>query len=86
MKGKCKLLLRWVTSFIICFLTIYVVVFVGGWKLFESGDPILIEIGTSIIFSIFLFAISEAYERQDQKIKKLEERIKNLETIIDDNK
>lgn len=83
---KCKLLLRLLASFIICFVIIYAVVFAGGWKLFESGDPILIEIGASMIGSLFLFVILEIFELQEQKIKKLEERIKNLETINNDNK
>ena len=43
MKDKIKLLLRWVGIFLLCLIVIYLFVFFGGWKLFESGDPILIE-------------------------------------------
>ena len=49
MKDKLKLLLRWAIIFLFCFIMIYLFVFFGGWKLFESGDPILIEIGVAFI-------------------------------------
>lgn len=55
MKKKAKMLLRWLGAFILCFLAIYLIVFLGGWKLFESGDPILMEIGAALVLSIFFF-------------------------------
>lgn len=81
MKKKAKMLLRYLGVFLLCFLTIYLIVFFGGWKLFESGDPILIEIGVAIILSIFLFAIIEVQTTHEKKIKDLEERVKQLEDI-----
>ena len=36
MKEKLKLILRFIGIFLICFITIYLVVFIGGWKLFEE--------------------------------------------------
>ena len=81
MKKKAKMLLRYLGVFLLCFLTIYLIVFFGGWKLFESGDPILIEIGVAFILSIFLFAIIEVQTIHEKKIKDLEERVKQLEDI-----
>ena len=82
MKKKAKMLLRWLGAFILCFLAIYLVVFLGGWKLFESGDPILMEIGAALVLSIFFFAINEVLTMHEKKIKDLEEHIKKLEDTI----
>ena len=81
MKNKAKMLLRWLGFFLLCFLTIYLIVFFGGYRFFESGDPILIEIGVAFILSIFLFAIIEVQKLHETKIKALEERVKQLEDI-----
>ncbi len=82
MKKKAKMLLRWLGAFILCFLAIYLIVFLGGWKLFESGDPILMEIGAALVLSIFFFAINEVLTVHEKKIKDLEEHIKKLEDTI----
>lgn len=82
MKKKAKMLLRWLGAFILCFLVIYLIVFLGGWKLFESGDPILMEIGASLVLSIFFFAINEVLSMHEKKIKDLEKHIKKLEETI----
>ena len=79
MKEKFKTMLRWFGWFVVCFLIIYLMVFVGGWKLFESGDPILMEVGAALILSIFIFPINETVTKLDKKVKTLEERIKKLE-------
>ena len=79
---KAKMLLRWLGVFLLCFLTIYLIVFFGGWKLFNSGDPILMEIGAAFILSILFFAINEVLTMHEKKIKDLEEHIKNLEDTI----
>lgn len=79
MKEKFKTMLRWFGWFVVCFLVIYLIVFVGGWKLFESGDPILVEVGAAVILSIFVFAGNEAATNLEKKVKILEERIKKLE-------
>lgn len=82
MKKKVKKLLRWFGAFILCFLTIYLIVFLGGWRLFESGDPILMEIGAALVLSIFFFAINEVLTMHEKKIKDLEAHIKKLEDAI----
>lgn len=82
MKKKAKMLLRWFGVFLLCFLAIYLICFFGGWKLFESGDPILMEIGAALILSIFLFAVNEVLTAHEQKITDLNARIKKLEDMI----
>ena len=62
-------------------MAIYLIVFLGGWKLFESGDPILMEIGAALVLSIFFFAINEVLTMHEKKIKDLEEHIKKLEFL-----
>lgn len=79
MKNKLKSLFKWIVIFILCFVVIYLIVFFGGWKLFESNDPILIEIGVALILSVFIFAINEVLIKQENKIKSLEQRISELE-------
>ena len=85
MKKKEKMLLRWLGAFILCFLAIYLIVFLGGWKLFESGNPILMEIGAALVLSIFIFAINEVLTMHEKKIKDLQEHIKKLEDTIAKN-
>lgn len=82
MKKNAKMLLRWLGVFLLCFLSIYLIVLFGGWKLFESGDPILMEIGAALVLSIFLFAINEVLRMHEKKIKDLEEQIKQLKDSI----
>lgn len=79
MKDKLKLLLKWEIIFLFCFITIYLLVFVGGWKLFESGDPILIEIGVAYILSFFVLLFIEMISLLEKRVKALEDRIKELE-------
>ena len=79
MKEKIKMILKWAVIFVICIMLIYLFVLVGGWKLFESGNPLLIEIGVALILSIFVFAFSETSNNLENKIKDLERRINELE-------
>ena len=92
MKEKILIFLRWICSFIGCFIVIYSIVFVGGWKLFERDtyiwanlyDIILIEIGASLILSVFVFVILEVMQMLYKRIEKLEkqiEELKNRDTI-----
>lgn len=79
MKNKAKTVLRFLGCFVLCFLVIYLIVLFGGWRFFESGDPILIEIGVAFIFSIFFFTFNEVIISQNNKIMELEKRVKALE-------
>ena len=79
MKNKIKIFLRWIAMFLLCFVMIYLFVFLGGWKLFESGDPVLIEVGIAFIMSFFMFIINEVVTGLEKRVKLLEERISKLE-------
>ena len=79
MKKTLKTIAKLIGIFLICFTVIYLCIFVGLWKLFESGDVILIEIGAAVILSIFVFGISEGVSSLEERIKHLEERIDELE-------
>ena len=79
MKGTLKILLKWAVWFVVCFAVIYLIVFFGGWKLFESDDPIMIEIGVAWILSVFVAIISEVVTGLEKRIKCLEEKLKELE-------
>lgn len=79
MKDKIKLILKWAVIFIICFVVIYLIVFFGGWKLFESGDPILVEVGVAFVLSFFVFVFNEIVTGLEKRVKSLEKRIEELE-------
>ena len=79
MKAKIKLLLKWVCIFVLCFVIIYLFVFLGGWKLFESGDSILIELGVALVLSFFVFIFNEIVTGLEKRVKSLEERLEKLE-------
>lgn len=79
MKDKIKSLLRWVATFLLCLVMIYLFVFLGGWKLFESGNPILIEVGVAFVLSFFVFTFNEVVTSLEKRVQSLEERINELE-------
>ena len=79
MKSKLKFFLRYLAVFAACFVIIYLIVFFGGAKLFESGDPILIELGAAWILSAFVSVLLWVCEAQSKRIDALEARIQTLE-------
>ena len=79
MKEKIKPLLRFIATFVITFFVVYLFVFFGGWKLFESGDPILIIVGVAFVLSFFIFFFMEIILAFEKKIERLEARIDELE-------
>ena len=79
MKNRLKAFLRWALTFVFCFVIIYLIIFIGGWKLFESGEPILMELGVALILSIFVFAANEIVTTLEKRIDSLEARIDELE-------
>ena len=79
MKKYWKAMLKWAVWFVICFVVIYLIMLFGGWKLFESKDPIFVEIGAALILSVFVSIINEVITGLEKRIKHLEEKIKELE-------
>lgn len=79
MKNKIKDVSVLIMCIIISFIFIYLFVFAGGWKLVESGDPILLEFAASIVVGFMIFIIFKITKYYDTKIKKLEKRIEELE-------
>lgn len=81
--SKLKYLLAWALCIIACFVIVFFSVFCGGWELFESGDPIKIEIGASVILGTIFFAtigiIYELEKQHEEKLEKLKKRIEELE-------
>ncbi|MBQ8574528.1 MAG: hypothetical protein IJ447_00590 [Clostridia bacterium] len=78
-----KTILRAIFWILITFIFIFTFVFFGGYKFFESQNPILIEFGVSIILGGLLFSVFEGgrkFEKHyDSKIAELEKRIEDLE-------
>lgn len=79
MKNKMKLLLKFLGVFLLCLIVIYLIMLFWGWKLIETGNPILIEVVFAAILSVFLYAFGEAVSVLEKRVKALEERIKKLE-------
>ncbi len=81
--GKLKYLIAWGLCILAWFVIIFLYVFCGGWELFESENPIKIELGVAVIvgtlFFIILDIIYELEKQHEEKIKKLEKRIEELE-------
>ena len=61
------------------FIAIYLLVFVGGWKLVEAGDIISIEIAVSVIVGFVVWIIFEVTKLIESKINALEKRVEELE-------
>ena len=80
MKNGHKIYLHWLVSTAICFIVIYIFIFIGGWKLAESGDPVLLEILAAIAMGSVFWVLYEVTSAQNLKIKKLEQRITALES------
>lgn len=79
MKSKLKNIAGFILSWVISFLVIYLFVFFGGHKLFESGDIILQELGVSFIVGFIIFLIFSLFKNNSDKISELEKRIEELE-------
>lgn len=79
MKNKMKMLLKFAGIFALCFVVIYLIMFFWGWKLIETGDPILMEVVCAVILSVFLCAFGEAVSALEKRVKSLEERLDKLE-------
>jgi cytosine/uracil/thiamine/allantoin permease len=78
---KLKFTLHFLICFVISFVCIYLIIFFGGWRLFESGDPILLEIAAAIVIGFVIWLIYELSAHFECKIKELEKRIEKLEKM-----
>lgn len=76
---KIKMLLHLLAAICLSFVLIYLFVFLGGWKLLESGNPILIELAAAIIMGFVFWALFEVTKSYEAKLKELERRIEALE-------
>ncbi|MBR2370471.1 MAG: hypothetical protein IKA82_00470 [Clostridia bacterium] len=83
-KQKVKIILHMPVCIVITFIFIYLTVFFGGWKLIESGDPILIEIAVSVIVGILLWIIYELSRYCEEKFDDLHKKIQELEKHIEE--
>ncbi len=84
MRDKIKILFKWLVTFALCFIILYLIMLFGGWKFFESGDPILIELGIAYVSSIFVFVFFEVVIKLEKRITYLEERVCELEKSSND--
>ena len=83
-KQTFKIALRMLLCVIISFVVIYLIVFFGGWKLIESGNPILIEIAVSFIVGILLGIIVEFSIYCESRFNQMSNKIKELENCIEE--
>ena len=83
-KQPIKVALRMLLCWIISFVVIYLLVFFGGWKLIESGNPILMEIAVSFIVGILLGIIVELSKYCETEFNKMASQIRKLESQIEE--
>ena len=79
MPSKPKLILHWVICTAISFIGIYLFVLLGGWRLFQSGDPIMLEIAAALVVGFLIWIVFEAHRYHESKITQLEKRVAELE-------
>lgn len=79
MKDKLKMILKILIAWVISFLIIYLFVFLGGFRLLESDDIILKEIGVSFVVGLVITFVCELFMANRSRIEELEKRIEALE-------
>ncbi len=79
MKSKLKDLISLIITIAVVFAFIYLFVFSGGWKLFESDDPIAAEVGISVIIGAIVWVLIKLCTVLSSRINELEKRIEQLE-------
>ena len=89
MKKGLQYLLRLLLCAVLCFVVVWLIVFAGGWKLWESGDPILMEILAALILGVLLCGtlcgFEEMWQAQRRRIEELEARVAELEQTAGKN-
>ena len=83
-KQAIKIALRMMLCIVISFVFIYLLVFFGGWKLIESGNPILIEIAISIVVGILLGIIVEFSRYCETRFNQMSTKIQELEKCVEE--
>lgn len=79
MKSKFKDMISLLITIAVVFAVVYLFVLLGGWKLFESGDPVAVEIGVSVILGILAWILIKLYVLLNSRIDKLENKIEQIE-------
>ena len=83
-KQAIKIALRMMLCIVISFVFIYLLVFFGGWKFIESGNPILIEIAISIVVGILLGIIVEFSRYCETRFNQMSTKIQELEKCVEE--
>lgn len=81
---KYAIALHMIICILVTFALIYLMIFFGGWRLLESGDPILIEIAVSIVVGILVGIIFELSRYCEAKFNAAQKRIEALEQRIEE--
>lgn len=68
MKNNLKLIAKFLLSWAISFLVIYLFIFFGGYKLFETDSIIIKEIGVSFIIGFVIFLAFEWFKDNRKKL------------------
>jgi hypothetical protein len=64
---------------LLSFVLIYLLVFVGGWRLLESGDMVMIEAAVAVLVGMILWLLFEQGKQYEERLRQLEQRIQALE-------
>lgn len=85
---KIKRLVRWAFYTLLLFVGIYLILFLGLWRVFDEGDPIKLEALTASVLAAFCVLIDELHDKLELRIRKLEQaneqlqkRVEHLEAI-----
>lgn len=79
LKNKLTYMLKLALCVLCSFVFIFLFIFVGGYQLFESGDPILQELGVSVLIGVIIMFVIELFKSNSKRIENLEKRIEKLE-------
>jgi len=78
-KASWKSILRLLGCIAAAFVLIYALVFVGGWRLLESGDMVMIEAAVAVLVGMILWLLFEQGKQYEERLRQLEQRIQVLE-------
>lgn len=78
-KASWKSILHLLGCIAAAFVLIYALVFVGGWRLLESGDMVMIEVAVAVLVGMILWLLFEQGKQYEERLRQLEQRIQVLE-------